>query len=155
MTVTDKDGNEQTVTLASLGIVTGDYSEKGKLHIMGDSDDAAYASETNKLKAALENNPEIFSQAFVGDKENPGIGAQLYSSLTKAMGRSESSHSLTFYDDITLDDKIDDKDDEIDKWQEKLQKLEDKYYDQFAAMESAMAAMQSQQSYISALMGTA
>lgn len=155
VTVTDKDGNEQTVTLASLGIVTGDYSEKGKLHIMGDADDAAYASETNKLKAALENNPEIFSQAFVGDKENPGIGAQLYSSLTKAMGRSESSHSLTFYDDITLDDKIDDKDDEIDKWQEKLQKLEDKYYDQFAAMESAMAAMQSQQSYISALMGTA
>ena len=35
------------------------------------------------------------------------------------------------------------------------ERLEDKYYDQFAAMESAMAAMQSQQSYISALMGTA
>lgn len=155
VTVIDKDGNEKRYTLASLGIVTGDYSENGKLHIMGDEDDAEYAAETNKLKAALESNPEIFSQLFVGDKENPGLGTQLYSSLSKAMGRSETSHSLTFYDDITLDDKIDDKEDEIDKWTEKLQALEDKYYDQFAAMETAMAKLQSQQSYISALMGTA
>lgn len=155
ITVTDKDGNEKRYSLASLGIVTGDYSEKGKLHIMGDEDDAEYASETNKLKEALNNSPEIFSQFFVGDKDNPGIGAQLYNSLTKAMGRTETSRSLTFYNDITLEDQIDDKDDDIDKWEEKLQKLEDKYYDQFAAMEAAMAKLQSQQSYISSLMGTA
>lgn len=155
VTVIDKDGNEQRYTLASLGIVTGDYSENGKLHIMGDADDPLYASETNKLKDTLESNPEILSQLFVGDKDNQGLGTQLYSSLTKAMGHSETSHSLTFYDDITLDDKIDDKEDEIDKWTEKLQKLEDKYYDQFAAMESAMAKLQSQQSYIASLMGTA
>ena len=153
ITVTDKDGNEKQYTLASLGIVTGDYSEKGKLHIMGDADDAEYAAETNKLKEALSSNPEIFSQLFAGDKENPGIGTQLYSSLTKAMARSETSHSLTFYDDITLDNQIDDKDDDIDKWEQKLQDLEDKYYNQFAAMESAMAKLQSQQSYLSALMG--
>ena len=151
--VTDKDGNEKQYTLASLGIVTGDYSEKGKLHIMGDADDAEYASQTNKLKEALTANPEIFSQFFVGDSETPGIGAQLYSSLTKAMARSETSHSLTFYNDITLDNQIDDKDDDIDKWEQKLQDLEDKYYNQFAAMESAMAKLQSQQSYLSALMG--
>ncbi len=144
--VTDKDGNEKQYTLASLGIVTGDYSEKGKLHIMGDADDAEYASQTNKLKEALTANPEIFSQFFVGDSETPGIGAQLYSSLTKAMARSETSHSLTFYNDITLDNQI-------DKWEQKLQDLEDKYYNQFAAMESAMAKLQSQQSYLSALMG--
>ena len=46
-----------------------------------------------------------------------------------------------------------DYDDEVDKWQERLQKLEDKYYEQFAAMESAMAALQQQQSYLSGLMG--
>lgn len=153
--VTDKDGNETTMTLASLGIVTGDYSEKGKLHILGDPDDAAYAAETNKLKEALSATPEIFSQAFVGDKDNPGIGTQLYSSLQKAMGRTEASHSLTFYNDITLDEEITEKDSEIDKWAEKLQALEDKYYKQFGAMESAMAKLQSQQSYIASLMGTA
>lgn len=155
VTVTDKDGNEQTYTLASLGIVTGDWTENGKLHIMGDPDDAEYAAEENKLKTALSANPEIFSQVFVGDKENPGIGSQLYSSLQTAMKRTETSRSLTFYNDITLEEQLEDKDDEIDKWAEKLQDLEDKYYKQFAAMESAMAEMQNQQSYIAQLMGSA
>lgn len=155
VTVTDKDGNEQSFSLASLGIVTGDWTEKGKLHIMGDPDDPEYAAEENKLKEALSANPEIFSQVFVGDKENPGIGTQLYSSLQTAMKRTETSRSLTFYNDITLEEQLEDKDDEIDKWAEKLQDLEDKYYEQFAAMESAMAKMQSQQSYIAQLMGSA
>lgn len=155
VTVTDKDGNTKQYTLASLGIVTGEYSEKGKLHIMGDADDTAYSAETNKLKEALEANPEIFSQIFAGDKENQGIGFKMYSHFTKAMSHTETSSSLTFYDDIKMDDKIDDIDDEIDKWNKKLQDLEDKYYDQFAAMESAMAALQSQQSYIASLMGGA
>lgn len=155
VTVTDKDGNEQSFSLASLGIVTGDWTEKGKLHILGDPDDAEYATEENKLKAALSANPEIFSQVFVGDKENPGIGSQLYSSLQTAMKRTETSRSLTFYNDITLEEQMDDKDDEIDKWAQKLQDMEDKYYKQFAAMEAAMAKMQSQQSYIAQLMGSA
>lgn len=155
VTVTDKDGNEQTLTLASLGIVTGEWSERGKLHILGDEDDAAYAAETNKLKEMLSSNPEIFSQMFVGDKENPGIGTQLQTSLQKAMGRTDTSRSLTFYNDITLEEDLKAKEDDIDKWAEKLKALEDKYYDQFAAMEAAMAELQSQQSYISSLMGSA
>ena len=155
VTVTDKDGNEKTYSRASLGIVTGDYSERGKLHIMGDPDDPDYAAEDNKLKAALSANPEIFSQVFVGDKENPGIGTQLYSSLQTAMKRTETSRSLTFYNDITMEEQLEDKDDEIDKWAQKLQDLEDKYYKQFAAMEKAMASLQSQQSYLAQLMGSA
>ena len=151
--VTDKDGNTTKVTLASLGIVTGDYTERGKLHIMGDEDDEAYSGQDNKLKAALENNPEIFSQAFAGNKDNQGIGFQLYDYLSTAMKRSSSSSSLTFYNDLTLKSDIEDKDDEIEKWEEKLQKMEDKYYKQFSAMETAMAKMQEQQSYISQLMG--
>ena len=153
--VTDKDGKESTFTLSSLGIVTGDYSENGKLHILGDKDDPLYAAETNKLMETIESNPEVVSQVFVGDKENPGVGQSLYSSLAKSMARTTSSHSLTFYDDITLDDEIKSKDEDIDKWNEKLQKLEDRYYDQFAAMEKAMAEMQQQQSYLASLMGTA
>lgn len=153
--VTDKDGKESTFTLSSLGIVTGDYSENGKLHILGDKDDPLYAAETNKLMETIESNPEIVSQVFVGDKDNLGVGQSLYSSLAKSMARTTSSHSLTFYDDITLDDEIKSKDEDIDKWNEKLQKLEDRYYDQFAAMEKAMAEMQQQQSYLASLMGTA
>lgn len=151
--VVDKDGNTKKYTLSSLGIVTGDYTENGKLHILGDADDPVYAGQTNTLKETLEKNPEIFSQFFAGSKENEGIGLQLYNSLNKAMSRSETSRSLTFYNDITLEKSIKEKDEDIDKWKEKLQKMEDKYYKQFTAMEKAMAAMQTQQSYLSSLMG--
>lgn len=153
--VTDKDGNTKTLSLAALGIVTGNYSENGKLHIMGDEDDAEYSAQENKLKAYLESDPDTVRQIFAGSKEKPGVAFQMYDSLTKAMARSTTSRSLTFYNDITMEEQLKDKDEEIDKWEEKLKKMEDKYYDQFAAMESAMAELQMQQSYISSLMGSA
>ncbi|MBR4515127.1 MAG: flagellar filament capping protein FliD [Lachnospiraceae bacterium] len=151
--VTDKDGNTKTVSLASLGIVTGDYSEKGKLHILGDEDDPLYSAQENKLKAALADDASVFAQALAGTKDKPGIAFQMYDRLQTAMKKTESSSSLTFYNDISLKDEIEDKDDELDKWAEKLQKMEDKYYKQFGAMETAMAKLQEQQSYISQLMG--
>ncbi len=151
--VTMEDGSTQKFSLASLGIVTGDYTEKGKLHILGDEDDETYSAETNKLKAMLESNPEIFSQIMAGNGDNDGIGNQLYSSLTTAMKRTSTSRSMTFYDDITMEEQMKDYEDEVDKWEERLLKIEDKYYEQFAAMESAMAALQQQQSYLSSLMG--
>jgi flagellar hook-associated protein 2 len=151
--VTDKDGNTKTMTLAQMGIVTGDYSEKGKLHILGDEDDPLYSAQDNKLKNMLESNPEVFSQTFAGTKDKPGIAFQIYDNLQNAMKKTENSSSLTFYNDISLKDEISDKEDEISKWQDKLQKMEDKYYNQFGKMEAAMAKLQEQQSYISQLMG--
>lgn len=154
--VTQADGTTKRMTLSSLGIVTGDYSENGKLHILGDEDDEAYASQPNKLREALENNSDVVAQVFGGSSSKPGLGTQMYDYLRKSMSRIEGVRStMTFYNDKTIDKEIDDYDDDIDKWQEKLQALEDKYYDQFAAMESAMAKLQSQQSYLSSLLGTA
>lgn len=154
VTVTNADGTTSRYTLSSLGIVTGDYSERGKLHILGDEDDPAYAAEENKLKKALDEKPEIFAQVFAGTKNAPGIGFNLYESLSDDMSfKANRSSAFTVYDNLSMDDEIEDYDDEIDKWQEKLQKLEDKYYEQFAAMESAMAKLQQQQSYLSSLMG--
>jgi flagellar hook-associated protein 2 len=155
VTVTNADGTTSRMSLSALGIVTGDYSENGKLHILGDEDDSEYSSETNKLKAALNSNPNIVAQTLAGSTSNPGIGSQMYSYLTKAMKRVDgASSSQTFYNDVTLDDEIDDYDDQIDDWEDKLADLEDRYYDQFSAMETAMAKLQQQQSYLSALMGS-
>lgn len=151
--VTMEDGSKQSFTLASLGIVTGDYTENGKLHILGDEDDPTYSGETNKLKAMLESNPDIFQQVIAGTGDADGIGEQLYDSLGTAMKRTSTSRSMTFYDDITMEEQMKDYEEDVDKWQERLQKLEDKYYEQFSAMESAMAALQQQQSYLSSLMG--
>lgn len=154
ITVTNDDGTTSKYSLASLGIVTGDYSEKGKLHILGDEDDPLYSSEPNKLKQMLEEKPDIFDDVLAGTTEKKGIGFQLYSKLSDAMSlKVGRSSAFTVYDNLSMDDDIDDYDDEIEKWEEKLQKIEDKYYDQFAAMEAAMAKLQSQQSYLASLMG--
>ena len=156
VTVTLADGTTKTMTLASIGIVTGDYSENGKLHILGDEDDEEYASQDNKLRAALESNDNIVSQIIGGTKDNPGVGSQMYTYLQKSMSRIEGTRSSqTFYNDKTMDSEIDDYEDEISKWEDKLQDLEDKYYNQFSKMETAMAKLQSQQSYLSSLFGSA
>lgn len=156
VTVTLADGTTKTMTLASIGIVTGDYSENGKLHILGDEDDEEYASQDNKLRAALEGNDNIVSQIIGGTKDNPGVGSQMYTYLQKSMSRIEGARSSqTFYNDKTMDSEIDDYEDEITKWEQKLQDLEDKYYNQFSKMETAMAKLQSQQSYLSSLFGSA
>jgi flagellar hook-associated protein 2 len=155
VTITNSDGTTTRMSLASLGIVTGDYSENGKLHILGDEDDSEYSSYTNTLRETLSSNPNAVAQTLAGSTSNPGIGSQMYSYLTKAMKRVEgSSSSLTFYNDVTLDDEIDDYEDQIEEWEDKLADLEDKYYDQFSAMETAMAKLQQQQSALSSLMGT-
>ncbi len=152
--VTLADGSTKTMSLASIGIVTGDYTENGKLHILGDEDDENYASQENKLRAALEGNDNLVSQIIGGTTDNKGVGTQMYDYLRKSMTRIEGVRSTqTFYNDKTLDSEIDDYDEEIDKWEEKLQNLEDKYYNQFSKMEAAMAKMQSQQSYLSSLFG--
>lgn len=154
--VTMEDGSTKTMTLASLGIVTGDYTENGKLHILGDEDDDQYSSETNTLKNLLESGSDIVGQVIGGSTNTFGVGTQMYDYLRKSMTRIEGVRSTqTFYNDKTLDSEIDDYDDDIDKWDEKLQNLEDKYYDQFSKMESAMAKLQSQQSYLSSLFGSA
>ncbi len=154
--VTMEDGSTKTMTLASLGIVTGDYTEHGKLHILGDEDDDQYSSETNTLKNLLESGSDIVGQVIGGSTNTSGVGTQMYDYLRKSMTRIEGVRSTqTFYNDKTLDSEIDDYDDDIDKWDEKLQNLEDKYYDQFSKMESAMAKLQSQQSYLSSLFGSA
>ncbi|MBQ8924143.1 MAG: flagellar filament capping protein FliD, partial [Lachnospiraceae bacterium] len=155
--VTNEDGSKTQYTLASLGIVTSsDWTENGKLHIMGDDDDPTYAMETNKLKAAIEGKPEIFSKIFAdGDNGSDGIGKQIYDYMMKAMKKTTTSSSLTFYDDVSMKEDMDDYDDKIDELNQKLSDLEDRYYDQFAKMESAMAKLQQQQSYLASLMGTA
>lgn len=146
--VTEADGTTKNYSLASFGINTGLYAEKGALHIDGNSDDPDYADKDDKLKAALAANPNAVAKTF------SSLGTEMYNSLMKAMGKTELSSALTFYNDKQIDDELDDYDDKIDTLQDKLTAAEDKYYKQFAAMETAMSKLQSQQSYITQLFGS-
>ena len=134
--------NGEKYSLANFGIVTGNYTEHGLLHIQGDADDGEYASKTNKLMEALENDPEGVEKAL------SGIMSNFYDKLFNKMGATKLSSALTFYNDKQMKTQTESYEKEIKSWESKLQDIEDRYYKQFSAMESAMAELQNKQSQL-------
>ncbi len=143
LTSVEVDGKRYS--LSSFGVGTSSiYTERGLLHIKGDSEDTLYASDTNKLMAALEDDPDTVMQVF------SGVAKNLYKTMQDKMKKTSLSSALTFYNDVYMKNQIIAYNKQISKDEEKLTDLEDKYYKQFAAMETAMAKMQSQQNSLSA-----
>jgi flagellar hook-associated protein 2 len=138
---------DKTYSLASFGIMSGDYSEKGILHIHGDEDFAKVASNDNKLMEALSNNPEEVRTVL------NTIADKLYSSLMNKMKSTTLSSALTVYNDKELSKTLDNHKSDLKKLEAKLAKIEEKYYKQFAAMESAMAKMNAQSSSLMSMLG--
>lgn len=145
--VTNADGTTSRFSLSSFGIVTGSWSERGQLHINGNEEDPEYGGYADQLMAAISANPDAVAQTF------SSIGNDIYSYMQKAMKPSDTSSAMTFYDDKTMDGDIKEYKDEVKSMQQKLADEEEKYYKQFSAMETAMAKLQSQQTYIAQLFG--
>lgn len=156
--VTLKDGTKTKLSLASVGIVTGNYTERGLLHINGDEDDSLYSSNENKLKEWIENDPEALMQLFAGVQnettgQQEGIGNSLYSDFNDKMKSSTLSSALTFYNDKYMDKQMKSYKEKIDEMEDKLKDLEDSYYKKFAAMETALSKVNSQSSYLTNMFG--
>lgn len=147
MDVTLSDGSTRRMSLSSLGINTGSWTEGGKLHIYGDSEDAEYSGKSNALMEMLQSDPDAVLQTL------SGIGKNLYTNFQKAMKSSNLSSALTFYNDKEYDTQIDDYKDKIKSLQEKMNDAQDKYYKQFSTMEAKLAQMNSQMSYLSSMLG--
>lgn len=145
---TDSEGVTKRYSLSSFGINTGKWNEYGQLHINGDADDSEYKDYEDKLRTAIEENPDALIETL------STLGGELYSNFQKAMKSTDLSSALTFYNDKQLDNEISSYDDKIEKLQEKMNDVEDRYYKQFAAMESALAELQANQSSLSSLFGT-
>lgn len=139
---------DKTYALSSFGIMTStNYREGGLLHIYGDPDDDVYSGETDKLKKALEENPEDTITALTNIFE--GLRKDMFT----RMGASEYSSALTFYDDKQIDKDLDKYKRDIKEWDDKIAAMEDQYYKKFAAMEAAMQKLQAQQSNLAGLFG--
>lgn len=146
--VTNSDGTTSRYALSSFGIVTSDYTEKGQLHIQGNADDSDFASLDDKLKAAISDNPEALMKTLTT------LGDEIYKNFQSSMKRIEGVRSsLTFYNDLEMDDDIKSYKKDVTSLQEKLQDEQDRYYKQFSSMETALTKLQSQQTYISQLFG--
>ena len=134
-------------SLSSFGIVTGVYTERGKLHLEGDPDDAEYAGKTNKLMQMLEEDPDKVSEAL------SGIMDKFYNKMFDKMGSSKLSSALTFYNDKQMKTESESYEKQIKQWDTKLADIEEKYYKQFSAMEKMMAELQNKQSQLAGFFG--
>lgn len=143
-TTVEYDGG--TYALSSLGIMTStDYTEGGLLHIYGDPDDSVYSAKDDKLKKALEENPDEVIATLTG------VFGNLRQTMSDKMAGSKYSSSMTFYNDIKMKSDVKDYESDIKDWEDKLAEMEDAYYSKFTAMETALAKLQSQQSTMSGL----
>ncbi|MCR5584249.1 MAG: flagellar filament capping protein FliD, partial [Lachnospiraceae bacterium] len=145
-TYTDSDGN--TYSLSTYGIVTGTYTERGKLHILGNKDDAIYAADNDRLQAALDEDPDKVMEAM------SGIFTNLYSTLSDKCAKTSISSALTFYNDKQYKSDLDRYQSDLDTINDRIDDLKDRYYKQFTAMEKALAELQSKSSSLASMLGT-
>lgn len=140
--------NGKSYSLASFGISSALYTEKGKLHINGDKDDTLVADEKDKLMKAIQEDPETVTKVL------NEISSKLYDDLQGKMRSSSISSALTFYNDKEMSKTKTKYEDEMDTLEDRLKDMEDRYYKQFSAMETAMSKLNSQSNQLSSLIGS-
>ena len=144
---------QKKYSLSSFGIKTEAYatmtanSSQDAYHIDGDADDSVSKNNSDVLLNMLSSDPDTVS-SFMKQ-----LTSGLYSAIdTKMKSVKGLSSSYTIYNDIEMAREYSDYTDTISKWEDKLTDLEDSYYKKFAAMESALASLQSQSSSLSSLL---
>jgi flagellar hook-associated protein 2 len=144
----------KTYHLSDFGIGTGSYfttadNEKHALHIDGDKDDPTTKDKTDKLTAMIASDPALVQKFFTK------LSQDLYSKLSDVSKSKDGYRSFgNFYDDKKMKTDYDGYKSTIKTLEEKANDYEDKMYRQFAAMESALSAMQSKSNALAGLLGT-
>ncbi len=145
--------NGQTMYLSAFGISTGDYfstedNEKHALHIDGDSDDSLTSGKEDKLKSMIASDPNAVISFF------SQLSKDMYSKMND-MSKSQSGYRTfgNFYNDIKMKTDYSDYKTRISDLEQKANDYEDKLYAKFAAMEKALAQLQSSSSAVTGLIG--
>ncbi|WP_100405449.1 flagellar filament capping protein FliD [Bacillus solitudinis] len=121
--------------LSSIGITTSrDFMERGKLEL-----------DEDKLRAAIEKDPEGVHQLFVADGANfndKGIARRMRETLdtaiTSVAERAGGLKGKVQNQQFTLGRNLNSIEDRISNFERRLQQVEDRYWKQFTAMEKAM-----------------
>ncbi len=157
-----------SVNLSAIGITTGDYSDKGKLII-----------DEDKLKAAIQNDPESVSDLFTKKSDisyseaktselrskryaNQGLANRISDILDDNIrtvgGKGRLLEKAGMKGDATeftslIYEQIDKYDEDIEALIDKLKDKEDRYYAKFTALEKYISQMSVQSSWISQQFG--
>ena len=133
--------------IKTLGITNAEKNEHNAYHIDGDADDENTSANTDKLMAAIVSDPYGVTQFF------QKLSSDLYENLGKNMTSTTLRSYGSFYNDKELEKEYNSYTTKISDWEQKVTDIEDSYYKKFAAMESALAELQSQSSQLSGLLG--
>jgi flagellar hook-associated protein 2 len=149
---TTYDVNGTKYALSSFGISTLYYgtapeNEESAYHIDGDEDDENTSGNTDKLLAAINNDPD----AVINFMKQ--LTTSLYKGIDDQMQSSSLKSRYSIYNDKELQDQYDDYTTTIKNWESKVSDKEDYYYEKFAAMETALGTLNSQTSALSGLIG--
>lgn len=143
----------KTMYLSDFGINTLGYfnapdNEKNAYHIDGDPDDDNTSGNADKLKTMISNDPSTVISFFTKLSQN------LYEEMSNQSKSVDGYRSFgSFFDDKKMKADYDDYKSKIADLEQKLADYEDKWYKKFAAMETAMAKMQSNTNAVTALLG--
>lgn len=139
--------------LSSFGISTMSYfetadNEKNAYHIAGDPDDEFTSGNADKLKSLISSDPDKVVSFFTQLSKN------LYETMNEQSKSVDGYRSFgSFFDDKKMKTDYSDYTRKIADLEAKVADYEDKWYKKFAAMETAMAKMQSNTSAVTALLG--
>lgn len=143
----------KTMYLHDFGINTLGYfsaadNEKNAYYIDGDEDTDSVAGKTNKLKQMIGSDPSTVIDFFTQ------LSNKLYDEMSNQSKSVNGYRSFgNFYDDKKMKEDYTDYTTKIAELEQKLADYEDSWYKKFAAMEKAMAEMQSNTSSVTALLG--
>ncbi len=134
---------------ASIGITTGYYTEGGQLHL-----------DETKLRKALQADPEVVNKIFGNNAaetgvthQSKGVAARLYDTVTSIKAdllTQAGTTALASYDTKSnLAKQLTKTTKDITNWKSHMSDLQTRYYNQFNAMEKALASMNKQSSWLS------
>ncbi|MBE5913022.1 MAG: hypothetical protein E7274_03045 [Pseudobutyrivibrio ruminis] len=136
-----------TFGIHTLGTLNAEKNEGYAYHIDGDSEDSKTSGNEEKLRAALASDPDRVIEFL------KQVTSGLYKSLDEKMKSTAVKSVYTVYNDKEMASEYSNYSSLIKTWTDRVQDMEDAYYKKFAAMESALATLQSNSSSISSLLG--
>ena len=146
----DIDGEKfslSTFGIQTLGFLNAPKNEHYAYHIDGDEEDENSSGKKDKLREAIESNPEQEENFMKKLSEN------LYKAIVNKMKSTELSSAYKVYNDKEMDKELQNYATAIKKWEDKVADKEDYYFKQFSQMEVALSKLQNQTSSISGLLG--
>lgn len=144
--------NGEKYNLSSFGIQTQSIlsaktDEQNAMHIDGNPDDATSADAVDKLRKAIETDPDTVAEFF------NQLAKGVYDTLTDKMKSTTLSSAYTVYNDKQMKEDLKKIESNISSWEKKVSDYEEKWYKQFSKMETALSKLQNQTNSLTSLLG--